>query len=546
MIDLMRNNRMPVHNQYKNQVVLASLCGVCALLIVAIFFISNHASAESRDGGDTVTVAQVEDAYAFLHQPQAVTEAARQLDEPCTYGRYQNFLEYLNVWDAADLQQLLDWKADQDKPLSSTQLARTSAQVAELFETAVYDSYDPVQSAAADIQSGTDVHMPDVNASTKIRVLLLQDGACVGKHVYASANAPYTVTFHGQTRQKKKHKVTGTGQLHLQTGESAVISSEDGQVYLANKDGSRRTLGYHGDLRITRYAEGYAVVNIVPIEDYLCSVVQSEMPAYFEEEALKAQAVCARTYITMQLMQDNYPQYGADVDDSVRYQVYNRTAPDARVVDAVRAVYGQILAKDDLPAETYFFSTSTGMTSGRELWGMPQLDYLQPVRGNAGQSVVDLSEEEAFRVYIGEQIQSDYDYGSSYYRWKAVLKPDEEELRVEVLERNSSGAVTRLRICTDQGEREIANEHEIREQLGRWMCDLRDKDGAELPVTELLPSVYFYVQPVEDGIVLFGGGLGHGIGMSQYGANGCAQDGMTMEQILQTYYPGTQLYQLYT
>ena len=78
------------------------------------------------------------------------------------------------------------------------------------------------------------------------------------------------------------------------------------------------------------------------------------------------------------------------------------------------------------------------------------------------------------------------------------------------------------------------------------MCDLRDKDGAELPVTELLPSVYFYVQPVEDGIVLFGGGLGHGIGMSQYGANGCAQDGMTMEQILQTYYPGTQLYQLYT
>ena len=50
---------------------------------------------------------------------------------------------------------------------------------------------------------------------------------------------------------------------------------------------------------------------------------------------------------------------------------------------------------------------------------------------------------------------------------------------------------------------------------------------------------------IEDGDVI-GGGLGHGIGMSQYGANGCAQDGMTMEQILQTYYPGTQLYQLYT
>ena len=542
----MRNNRVPVRNQYKNQFVLASLCGVCVLLIAIIFFISNHTVEASYDGNDTVTAAQVEDAYAFLQQSQAVTEAATQLDESCTYGSYQSFLEYLNVWNASNLQSVLDWEANKDEPLSATQLARTSAQVAELFETAVYDSYDPVQPAVDDIQDRGNVHMPKVDASTMVRVLLLQDDACVGKNIYVSANAPYTVTFHGQTRQKKKHKVTGAGKLDLEIGETAVISSEEGQVYLAKKDGSRRTLGYNGDLKITRYEDGYAVVNVVPIEDYLCGVVQSEMPAYFEEEALKAQVVCARTYIVMQMMQENYPQYEADVDDSVRYQAYNRTAPDVRVVDAVKAVYGQILTKDDLPAETYFFSTSAGMTSGRELWGMPQLDYLQPVRGNADQTVMDLSDEETFRTYIGEQIQTDYDYDSSYYRWKAVLKPDQEDLRMKVLERNSSGAVTRLRISTDQGEQELANEHEIREQLGGWMCDLRDKDGAELPVSELLPSVYFYVQPIEDGIVLFGGGLGHGIGMSQYGANGCAQDGMSMEQILQTYYPGTELYQLYT
>ena len=57
---------------------------------------------------------------------------------------------------------------------------------------------------------------------------------------------------------------------------------------------------------ITRHADGYSIVNEVPIEQYLYGVVQSEMPAYFEKEALKAQAVCARTYIVAQLMKDNY------------------------------------------------------------------------------------------------------------------------------------------------------------------------------------------------------------------------------------------------
>mgnify|MGYP004463786631 FL=1 len=541
----MRKYRVPDKKQFKNQFVLASLCGICVLLIGVIFFISNHAAAKSSATGDTVTAAQVEEAYAFLNQSQAVTEAAKQLDEPCTYGAYQQFLEYLNVWKAANLSNLLDWEQQKNEPLSAWQLSQTRAQVAELFETG---TYDPVQPAVPAVQELADVHMPEVDASTKIRVLLLQDGACVGDEVYVSANEPYTVTFQGVTRQKKEHKVVNIGRLGLQIGETAVVSSEAGKVYLADQDGARDTLGYCGDLRITRYADGYAIVNVVPIEDYLCGVVQSEMPAYFETEALKAQVVCARTYIVLQLMQDNYPQYGADVDDSVQYQVYNRTAPDERVVAAVREVYGQILAKDDLPAETYFFSTSVGVTSGRELWGLPQLDYLQPVRGNADdRSVPDLSDEDAFRAYISEQVASDYDSDSSYYRWQALLQPDEElEVRLKVLERNASGAVSRLRIRTQNGERELTNEHEIRRALGRWLSELRDKDGEKLPAGDLLPSVYFYVQPVEDGIVLSGGGLGHGIGMSQYGANGCAQAGMDMEQILQTYYPGTALYQLYT
>ena len=63
---------------------------------------------------------------------------------------------------------------------------------------------------------------------------------------------------------------------------------------------------------------------------------------------------------------------------------------------------------------------------------------------------------------------------------------------------------------------------------------------------ELLPSAYFYIQPVKEGIVLFGGGLGHGIGMSQYGANGLAKQGADMEEILDFYYQDVELQQFYS
>ncbi len=363
-----------------------------------------------------------------------------------------------------------------------------------------------------------------------------------------------------------------------------MVRSKNGELYLTDRKGNRNTLGYSGSFRITRCKDGYAVVNEVLIEDYLYGVVQSEMPAYFEKEALKAQAVCARTYIVAQLMQEHYPQYDADVDDSVRFQAYNKAALDARVVEAVDDTKGLIIAKDNLPINAYFFSTSHGMTSGTEIWGLPALDYLQPARGNSDRALPDLFDEETFRTYISESDPEDYDASSGYYRWKATLDissrlsevktllqgideahPEyviikdshgqqttaaamndwKEAQRLKVLERSSSGAVLRLLIAFSEGGVELSNENCIRQVLGVWMGDLRDKDGNSLAANGMLPSVYFYVQPIEEGIVLFGGGLGHGIGMSQYGADGYAKQGADMEEILHFYYQGVELYQLY-
>lgn len=122
----------------------------------------------------------------------------------------------------------------------------------------------------------------------------------------------------------------------------------------------------------------------------------------------------------------------------------------------------------------------------------------------------------------------------------------EEALQLKVLERSSSGAVLRLLIVFSGGEVELSNENYIRQVLGIWMNLLQDQDGNAVKTGEMLPSVYFYVQPIKEGIVLFGGGMGHGIGMSQYGANGYAKQGADLEDILNLYYQDVELKQIYS
>ena len=568
----------------RNQIVVACLFMVCMLLICIIFFISNRTVPAAKNTSGCVTREDVAEAYAFLGQDEAVQKALERSPESrlFTYGDYREFLEELHLWQAGNFADFLDWDAKKKEGVSEDVLMESRDAVAGLFETA---QAEPQMTQIEDqVVHAPLQEMPDVDEDTRIRVLLLQNGEPTAEEIYFSANGSYEISWDNKTKEKKKYQVIRAGQLKLSVGQTAVVSSKEGEVYLADAQGSRDTLCYKGDFRITRYEEGYAVINEVNIEDYLYGVVQSEMPAYFEKEALKAQAVCARTYIVKQLMQENYPQYEADVDDSVRFQAYNRSAPDERALEAVDATRGMILTKDGLPINAYFFSTSHGVTSGREIWGLPELGYLQPVCGRPDGDLPDLSDEELFRTYIGAGNADDYDASSSYYRWKATLDPDahledaktllqgideirtdcviiknsagqevsvaamdawDEVQQLKVLERSASGAVLRLLIVFSDGTVELSNENYIRQVLGVWMETLQDKEGSAMKAGELLPSAYFYIQPVKEGIVLFGGGLGHGIGMSQYGANGMAAQGADMEEILDFYYQDVELQQLY-
>ena len=95
------------------------------------------------------------------------------------------------------------------------------------------------------------------------------------------------------------------------------------------------------------------MVNDLFLEDYLTKVVPSEMPPSYEKEALKAQAVCARTYAYRQIQGNTYSQYGAHVDDSTNFQVYNNTSANDKSTQTVKETYGKMLFYEDKPLRPF-------------------------------------------------------------------------------------------------------------------------------------------------------------------------------------------------
>ena len=125
---------------------------------------------------------------------------------------------------------------------------------------------------------------------------------------------------------------------------------------------------YRGSLTVYEDENGLRMVNELPLEQYLCAVVPSEMPSSYPKEALKAQAVCARTYAVVQMQAQKRKDLGAQVDDSVSFQVYGNSQEAESSNEAVKATEGKILLNQGMPITAYYFSTSHGKTSTDEVW----------------------------------------------------------------------------------------------------------------------------------------------------------------------------------
>jgi len=333
--------------------------------------------------------------------------------------------------------------------------------------------------------------------------------------------------------------------------------------------------------------DGYTLVNSLPLERYLQDVVPSEMPASYEPEALKAQAVCARSYACIQLLRGDLAEYGAHIDDSTAYQVYNRVTDADAAREAVIATQGEVLSYQGNIVEAYYFSTSMGYTAAADVWNVEdpaEYGYLTPACLLTDGKMQDLSGEEAFLAYIQSPADG-YDSDCRYFRWRAeadyhgktdevnsillerwksspkninfyptgqtteIQNPDAasvaalgEVTGMSAAERGSSGALLALKITYEKGSALVRTEYNIRKVLGICTAKLTCADGAEQTDVTMLPSAFFAITKQEDGgMVLYGGGYGHGLGMSQNAANGMAKAGMNYEEILQYFYNDVKL-----
>lgn len=283
---------------------------------------------------------------------------------------------------------------------------------------------------------------------------------------------------------------------------------------------------YQGYLEIEKHPEGLLLINELPVEQYLEAVVPSEMPADSPKEALKAQAVCARTYAYRQIEDNSLAEYGANVDDSVNYQVYYNIFPRDTVREAVQETKNQVMLYNGELIEAYYFSTSCGVTSTDEVWGADQpADYLKSV-------------------------PCEYDSDKPWSRWKTeisweVLTDRAQTLEgcggslkdLEVMKLSQNGAVVCLRVITESGNSDIEGEYEVRSFLSPEGCIVAESDGTETMGGRVLPSGYFSMEKDPSrAVILRGRGYGHGVGMSQTAACEMAKEGENYKDILEYFF----------
>lgn len=140
---------------------------------------------------------------------------------------------------------------------------------------------------------------------------------------------------------------------------------------------------YRGAIECLRMDQGIVLINELPLEEYLYAVVPSEMPASYPEEALKAQAVCARTYAYRYILRAGIPELGAHVDDTTAYQVYHNIEEHAASTTAVKETDGVLLTYEGEAAGNYYYSTSCGTGTDVVSWqggNGEEVPYLQGVR----------------------------------------------------------------------------------------------------------------------------------------------------------------------
>lgn len=389
-------------------------------------------------------------------------------------------------------------------------------------------------------------------------------------------------------------------------------AEDGGKISLLSVNRSQGTPAYRGSMEIRKTGQGFVVINELPVEEYLYGVVPSEMPVSYPMEALKAQAICARTYVYAHLESPGYGEYGAHVDDSTGYQVYNNTAEKEEAIQAVQETKGEVVRLNGELVDTYYYSTSCGFGADERVWNpgeekkvsyltaasisetaMQQDQNSAEIPGTEYFTAQDMCRGDYFHEFLHNPPETDFERQEPWYRWSITVESlDTESLRKVLKERQEAepdrilvekngdktepvgsnaenagsnaeaagewediGRITDIRIgkrgdggiaesLVIKGEKKtvtVLSQYNIRAVLCAGGVTAVRQDGSKVELKMLLPSAFFEIESVKEGenmigYKLYGGGYGHGAGMSQNAARHMAEKGYTTADILLFFY----------
>lgn len=283
---------------------------------------------------------------------------------------------------------------------------------------------------------------------------------------------------------------------------------------------------YGGSLDIESRPREVLVVNLLPVEEFVQAVTLGELPAAWPKEALKAQAVVARTYMARNVKR--HRKDGYDFCDLAHCQVYKgRTSLTSEVADIIAKTQGEILADASGPVDVYFHAVCGGHTAAStDVWGGESRPYLR------GVSDIDLKSGEA------------YCRASPDFRWSLdILDTDLGELlRAGISKDTATGAFQSFDIL------HTSPEGWVKTVAARFERHTETLTGFHLYLLwgrkqkwHQLKSGFFTLKHEKGHYRFAGRGLGHGIGLCQWGAYGRAQAGRTYRDILSAYFPNTRI-----
>ncbi len=400
-----------------------------------------------------------------------------------------------------------------------------------------------------------------------IRVLLMTDQFASLFHSEITLSCDtMAVLEYGDEQDRKTQSVAAGESVTIRTGDSRLeggrivfrSANEGGMITVESLTRAQGTPVYPGHMEITSEEDGLLLLNEVDLEEYLKRVVPSEMPPTYEIEALKAQAICARTYAWRQIQGSAYSEYGAHVDDSTNFQVYNNTNVFETTNAAVNETFGQLLAYNGTPIETFYYSTSAGHSTDGSVWGADpsQTPYLRAVSINDAGQTMDLTSNETFSKFIMDLDADAYDSDFAMFRWNTVTTSEILAEKIggvgritglTVTERGPGGIARGLKVVGTEGSKTFSGQSQIRSILGNTALVYNRKDGSTYTGWDTLPSAFIYIEnsgtdeKQVTSFTIYGGGYGHGAGMSQNAAQGMAQEGKTCAEILNFFYQGCEV-----